>query len=279
MNCEICRTKVTNKKSLQKHMKSDKCTSIKKLLDEKEHIYNNKLKLMHDMIKNLETQNKLIYSQIDILENTVYKYKNELDNAKLECSKLENTIYKTDNKVIIADAENIKKEINSSNIMHYIDDVCNKFKLNDKVENYKYFNCVYVFHFDNIKKVDENMKCYLKFGESSNIEQRIAQHKQKFNNIKIMWIIKVENSLLSERELKEWSKSHGMLTRLDTQTEILEINSEEQLILLKEKLNKMECQNMCLNYDMVKLHHQLELKDEKINGLEKQVQLFERFIK
>lgn len=85
------------------------------------------------------------------------------------------------------------------------------------------------------------------------------QHKQKFKNMKIMWIIKSNNANHTERKFKEWLKLNNMLSKYENQTEIIKFETEEQLFNIKDKINMINRDNNSINNKILKLQHNIEL--------------------
>jgi hypothetical protein len=160
-----------------------------------------------------------------------------------------------------------------------VNEICDNFRLNDKIENYYGYNCLYVIYIDSINETDDKKQYYLKFGETSNVENRMNQHRQKFKNMKIMWIVKSNNANHTEKKLKEWLKTNNMLSKYENQTEIIKFDTEEQLFNIKDKICILDRENNTINNEILKLNHNIELDNEKINGLQEKIKCLENQIR
>ena len=249
---------------------------------------------LQELNKLQEEQDKYI-KEINFLKESENRLSNELEEYKNKT--LQNItdiqLYKENEYVLMNKLEETKNQLTLvkqqyENLMDYplerhINEICDNFKLNDKIDNYTGYNCLYILYIDKKNETDLNgntkTQYYLKFGESSNIENRLNTHKQKFKNLKIMWIIKTNNSNQTEREFREWLKKYEMLSKYETQTEIIKFENEEQLFNIKDKLNSFENEFNNTNYQILKFNHQNELNNEKINGLQEKIKCLENQIK
>jgi len=249
---------------------------------------------LQELNKLEETQDKYI-KEINFLKESENRLFNELEEYKNKT--LQNItdiqLYKENEYVLMNKLEETKNQLTLvkqqyENLMdnpleRHINEICDNFKLNDKIDNYTGYNCLYILYIDKKNETDLNgntkTQYYLKFGESSNIENRLNTHKQKFKNLKIMWIIKTNNSNQTEREFREWLKKYEMLSKYETQTEIIKFENEEQLFNIKDKLNSFENEFNNTNYQILKFNHQNELNNEKINGLQEKIKCLENQIK
>lgn len=186
--------------------------------------------------------------------------------------------------------EEYEHKANIKPVEYYINEVCEKFKLTDDVYEYKEYNCLYCLYVDKIESINQNgerkISYYLKFGESSNIELRMTSHKGTFKNMKIMWIIRSNNSNTTENEFKEWLKLNDLLCDYNGMKEIIKVETKEQLFNIKDKLHKIDRENNTTHMKILRLEHSIDMKNEKINGLndkveclEKQIKLYEHIIK
>ena len=199
------------------------------------------------------------------------------------------------------DLEKIRDEyehkMNIKPLDSYVTEICDRFKFTDDVYDYKEYNCLYCLYVDKIESVNQygerKMSYYLKFGESSSIEMRMTAHKNTFKNMKIMWIIRANNSNKTENEFIEWLKLNDMLCEYNGMKEIIKFETKEQLFKIKEKLHKIDRENNTTHMKILRLEHNIDVKNEKINGLnekinglndkveclEKQIKLYEYIIK
>ena len=243
----------------------------------------NKYKYELNILKTKE--NKLI-EKLEQYKHQNINYTNNIKSYKDKERELLIILENTQNKLISV-KENYENEINNKPLERYVNEICDNFRINDKIDNYYSYNCLYVLYVDSINEPDTiNKQYYLKFGETSNIENRINQHKQKFKNMKIMWIIKSNNANDTERKFKEWVKTNNMLSKYENQTEIIKFENEEQLFNIKDKIDILNRENNSINTEILKLKHVIELDNEKINGLQEkingldnQIKLYEHIIK
>ena len=248
-------------------------------------------KQLQEMNRLQEIENKYKY-ELDILKTKENELKEELEQYKHQNMKYTNNIQSckdkerelliilenTQNKLLSV-KENYENEINNKPLDKYVNEICDNFRLNDKIENYYGYNCLYVIYIDSINETDDKKQYYLKFGETSNVENRMIQHRQKFKNMKIMWIVKSNNANHTEKKLKEWLKTNNMLSKYENQTEIIKFDTEEQLFNIKDKICMLDRENNTINNEILKLNHNIELDNEKINGLQEKIKCLENQIK
>jgi len=241
-------------------------------------------------------ENKYKY-ELDILKQRENELIDELDQYKHQNIKSTNNIqmYKDKEKELLIILENTQNkllsvkedydnEINNKPLDKYVNEICDNFRLNEKIEDYYGYNCLYVLYIDTVNNEETSSKInkkqyYFKFGETSNIENRINQHKQKFTNMKIMWIVKSNNANHTERKFKEWLKINNMLSKYENQTEIIKLETEDQLFNIKDQINIINRENNTVNTEILNLKHNIELDNEKINGLQEKIKCLEYQIK
>ena len=238
-----------------------------------------------------ERENKIL--------NELEEYRNKIQATEVQQNielRLLNELEETKNELEMI-KEEYENKINIKPVEYYINEVCDKFKLTDDVHEYREYNCLYCLYVDKIESVNQNgerkMSYYLKYGESSNIELRMSSHKGTFKNMKIMWIIRANNSNTSENKFKEWLKMNDLLCDYNGMKEIIKIETKEQLFNVKDKLHKIDRENNTTDMKILTLEHNIDIKNEKINGLnekinglkdkveclEKQIKLYEYIIK
>ena len=235
----------------------------------------NKYKYELDILKTRENELK---EELEQYKHQNIKYTNNIQSCKDKERELLIILENTQNKLLSV-KENYENEINNKPLDKYINEICDNFRLNDKIENYYGYNCLYVIYIDSINETDDKKHYYLKFGETSNVENRMNQHRQKFKNMKIMWIVKSNNANHTEKKLKEWLKTNNMLSKYENQTEIIKFDNEEQLFNIKDKICMLDRENNTINNEILKLNHNIELDNEKINGLQEKIKCLENQIK
>lgn len=265
----------------------------KKTTQELDNIFKEKYENQLQEINRLqEIENKYNY-ELDFLKKRENELMNELDKYKNETTNYTNNIKLCKNKelellIVLENTQNkllsikedYENEINNKPLDRYISEICDNFRLNENIDNYYGYNCLYVLYIDRINNELNNKKeYYLKFGETSNIENRINQHKQKFKNMKIMWIVKSNNSNHTERKFKEWLKLNNMLSKYENQTEIIKFETEDELFNIKDKIDIINRENININNEILKLQHNIELDNEKIKGLQEKIRCLENQIK
>ena len=278
---------------------------IKKLLDKNNEMYNKLLNEKNNEIKKLEdelnSKNTKIVKLHSVIENLEEKYQDlKLIVEKAATRQTNNTIspsrtdsilkekYETqireykerqtkelkerDEKIEQMSCQLVllKQEIKETSLEKYINEICDQFRMNCSIENYKGCNCLYVLYVDKIEQ-DGNVFHILKFGESSNIENRLIQHKLKFKNLRVMYIANVKNSSIAEGKFKDWLKKKELLYRYESYTEMIRIENEDQLFDMKDKIDYISKENNAMDETEI-LKFKLEQYEERLN-IEKELRL------
>ena len=208
-------------------------------------------------------------------EKQISKYKEQHDHQNRELKERDEKIEQMNTKVVL-----LKQEIN---LEKYINEICEQFRLKDSIDNYENENCLYILYIDKIIQ-DGKIFHIFKFGESSGVKKRMEAHYSEFKNLKIMHIIKVKNTILAQAQFKKWLRENEFLCKYGTHIEMFRLENEEQLFVVKNKIDKMTNYNDTMDETEIlklKLMHLTETvkqRNDVIKQYEERIKQYEERI-